>query len=882
MIIAMSVAGAAASGEQVTVAAPRDWSQPLVVVTACWLLGLALGQAWNHGDAWLVATAPPLLMVLVMALRRRWRGVRCWSLVALVPLAAAYLNVRLHHVPDHHIRLYADQRSQLVQVTGTVASVPVFTTSERGAFAAYSFTPPRTLFVMDAQSLTLERQQKPVRGRMLVKIEQVDRSLARGDRIQATGWLSSIDGPSNPGEFDYRAYLARDDIHARLTLPTPANYRALPGHSRAWWQYLRGMFAEQARRSLQLGMDLGDQRFAMLELVLLGSGRAQLGDLDEAFRRTGLTHLLSISGAHLAILMGMVWLVARVTVGDPPRAGLMAMAILLLYLMAVPMQVPVVRSGIMAGVFGVGFITGRRLRGLPTLALACLLALLWRPGDLVDPGFQLSFGAVAGLLTFSRPVSQWLWPTPLLMTEPTGLQRLARWAVDAVAANIVASAIVGPLVAQHFGMVTPMAIVLSFVALPVVTVTLGLGYLKILVGVVLPSAGLLLAGPLTWTGQVMAGLVTHASQWPGSTVVLDQAPGWAWTLGGTALVVAVFAGWFANRRATLAAAVALCATWLAVGSSARSLRDAVGHGERQPAAVLNVFSVGNGSCLLLRLDPGAQARQPTATPFTLMFDCGSQEYLDVGSRSIAPALRTLGVTRVDVLVVSHADIDHFGGSLDLIDALPVGEVWMSPQMLNEARADLERARQKHTRPPAHSALVEGLTRRGVEIRTVSQGLSRRLPGGAQLDVLWPAPTYQPRVHNDQSVVLSVRVAGRRILFNGDIQKQAIPDLLAGGIDLSADVVELPHHGSFVESSPRWLEAVRPRLVLQSSGWQRLESDPWPEHLQRLNIARFITATQGMGQLTFEADGAVKVTAWDGDDPPDLPPLQDTDASHRTQ
>jgi len=224
-------------------------------------------------------------------------------------------------------------------------------------------------------------------------------------------------------------------------------------------------------------------------------------------------------------------------------------------------------------------------------------------------------------------------------------------------------------------------------------------------------------------------------------------------------------------------------------------------------------------------------------------------YLDVGITSITPALRTLGVFKIDTLVISHANLDHYGGSLDVIDSVPVGRVIVSPQLIAKARSS--------TSPPPLSFLLASLAERQVPIE-VADNSFRETHAGAAIRMLWPPRDLVGASTNDSSLVLSVHAAGMRLLFNGDIQDRAIDALLDSGIDLHADVSDLPHHGGFVDASARWFERVAPEIVLQSSSVRRLRADRWQRHLDASAISRFTTARSGMIELDFNSDGTISV------------------------
>jgi competence protein ComEC len=832
----------------------------MFAIAAALMVGIILGGQVGWLWLWLGLSVVPLSMVVWMLRRgdergnrgdRGNRGVRAWGVICLVTLSAAWLIVRAGYTHGQDLSAYIGESSQLARVAGEVIEPPVTGSSKRGAFSGFNYESPSTQLVLRASKIEADGQWVDARGDVLVRIDQADHRPQAGQHIEAVGWLSAVAGPRNVGEFNYRDYLAERGIIGRLTLRSRDNWKLLddsgPGIG-AYQRALRQTCADHALRSLRIGMKDDTPTLGLLETMLLGRKDNSSSEVRVAFRQVGLAHLLSISGAHLGILLGLVWLVARWFVPHPPRAALIVLVILGLYLMAVPLRVPIVRSAIMAGVFCAAYATGRQVRPFQVLAFAATVVLLWRPMDLLTPGFQLSFAAVGGLILFVQPVSDWLWPRPEVLPGHLGVGWvIGRWCVDYLSVSLVAFSMVAPLVAYHFQMVNPLAVLLSVMALPVITAVLGVGYFKILIGLLLPSVGLILSGPLDWLGDTLRGLVDHAGDWPGASILLAWRPSVGWAFGMSALVLAVLSGAFAQRRRALVTAVLVMAVWTGltqVGSAESWLGPKQ---DDEPAALLTMFAVGDGSCFLLQL-PG----------HTIMFDCGSQQYFDIAQASILPALKQMGVTRIDTLILSHADMDHYGGSLDLADHITVGRVFAPPQLLADAEAN----------PGSGTAfLVEGLTKRGLTPRAMTRGWSQTFggtggtgeTGGAELIALWPPADFAPRRTNDTSILLAIETAGRRILLNGDIANEAMTNLMQLE-DLTADITDLPHHGSIVDASPAWLQAVSPSIALQSSGRTRLYLDGWPAILEGLDVTRLVTARDGMVQVRLDAEGGISTWA----------------------
>ena len=347
-----------------------------------------------------------MLFVWIRALRHPWLfDIAIYT--AVFAFSGVWLLTHTAHVSVDSVARFVTQTPQLAKVQGVVASPVVVTAAQHGDFAAFTHEPPVTFARLAVDHIWLDGGWQQASGMLLMKIDQVDDRLRHDDRIEATGWLAGFGPPRNPGEWDYASRMIEQGIEGRLVLRQRGNWTLLsPGE--AWAvTAVRQRMAARAAEALNLGMGRYDEARSLLNLLLLGQrvGDSATGNLHTRFREVGLAHILAISGAHLAILLGLVWLAARLFVSHPPYVALVVLVVLLIYLMMVPLRTPIVRAAIMAGVFCVGYGSGRRIRGMELLAIAALLVLLWRPADLFNPGFQLSFIVVAALVLFANRVA---------------------------------------------------------------------------------------------------------------------------------------------------------------------------------------------------------------------------------------------------------------------------------------------------------------------------------------------------------------------------------------------------------------------------------------------------------------------------------------------
>lgn len=620
-----------------------------------------------------------------------------------------------------------------------------------------------------------EVQHAPARGETLVRLAggrtplvlrvPGRRELLPGDRVAAVAHLARPVAP---------------DLEPTLHVPH-GGLRAEPGPPslRRLWAWLHHGLT---RHLLQLVPgDCG----VLLATLALGRQTQAPAELAASHRATGLSHLLAVSGAHAAMLGLLLGLPQRPRqrIGRHPLHLGMALCVLCAYAAITGGEPPVLRSAVAACLAGAATF-GRRRLGLGTaLAAPALLTLLAAPEALATPSFWLSYTAVFGLM-LSRPVGsgwtgQWLW-SPL-------------------AASAWATLITAPLTLFWFGQLAPWTVVLTPLLAPLVALLL----LGSLLGATLAWLAPTLAQPFGWLLPTLAELYVGGVQWadrlPGTPIHAPAAPP-AWLLA-----VALVCGVAALERWRHRGGVAACASLLALPYFLPF--------DPRAAAHLTLFAVGHGQAGLYRSGEGHQ----------VAIDCGSLHQPARATRLLVQALRH---RRLDLLVVTHGDLDHHNGVPALLAQVPI------------ARAIL----------PAHldgSALHAELLAAGTGITWLQPG-QRATPVPGLLVVAPPLPVALGR--NDHSLWLLVERRGTRALLCGDAQELGIAAALAAGIAAPADVLVLPHHGRFAPNVPQLLAAVRPRACFASA--PSADGDTTSGRTARRTGAQ-LWATGQHGDLTLE-------------------------------
>ena len=622
-----------------------------------------------------------------------------------------------------------------------------------------------------------------------------------GERWSFTVRLKRPRGFANPHAFDFEPWaLARGIRATGYVRVKPAPVR-LAEHEPGWPQSLhrlRGGIREAMRERL------GEARFAGV-LVALAVGDQDAIDADDwrVFWRTGVGHLVSISGLHVTLFASLAFALVRLAwVRVPPlalriparKAGAVAGVLAALaYCLVSGYQVPAQRTVLMLAVAALALLAGRHGSASRVLAIAVVAVLLVDPWAVLLPGFWLSFGAVGAIFH--------------ALALRTGAPETL---VPAIVTQAAVTLALAPMLVALFGELSLVSPLANAFAIPVVS----------LVVVPLTLAGALAGLPgLLEVAHALMELtmvpLEFLAAWPGAVVESAAAP-----LGLVALALAGALAVLAPRGVPLRAAGVALALPLALYTAP---------GPAPGAAWIDVLDVGQGLAAVVR-----------TTSHALVYDTGPawSDESDSGARIVVPFLRGEGVRSLDGVMVTHADDDHAGGAVSIAKA-------RSPAWL---LSTLGPADGRHAAFPDSRRCVAGLAWDW---------------DGVRFEVLHPderALADARRRENDRSCVIRVATGGAAALLAADIEKLAESEIVArAGGRLRSQVLLVPHHGSRTSSTPSFLDAVDPQVAIVSAGWRNRFRHPSPAVLQRY-------AQRGIRVLRTDLDGAVRVELPSGSDP----------------
>jgi len=695
--------------------------------------------------------------------------------------------------------LPVELEGQDVVVEGLVASLP----EQKGR---------RLRFVFAPDSLRWQDEAQAVPGKLLLswyprKGHKIP-ALRVGERWRLQLRLKRPHGFSNPGGFDYEAWLFQQGIRAKGYVryskkgakPTDAlrvNQRLAPAGSAYW--------IDQVRESLRTNIlaSLKDHPLRGIVLALAIGDRQFISPAQwRVLRRTGTNHLVAISGLHVGLVAGFAFFLLRrlwrlsaraVTRWPANKAGALgALLAAMVYAALAGFSVPTQRALIMVAVVMLAVIVQRQTRPSSLLALALLLVLIIDPLAVMAAGFWLSFGAVTVILygmsgRLAMKSLWWQWGR-------------VQWLV---AVGLFPALL---LLFQQASLVAPLANLLAVPWVSLVTVPLtllgsiALGFSDTLGDGLLGLSSLSLEGLWWWLDEL--------AQWP-------QA---AWRQ-------------MAPRLWTLPVAVIGIVWLLAPRGVPTRWVGAVG---LLPLLFISptLIPAGQAKFTLLDVGQGLSAVVQTRN-HVLVFDAGPRfsSGFNTGEAVVAPYLRSRGLRQIDTLLVSHGDNDHIGGVAGLRADMPV------QRLLSSVPQDIDGAE------PCQAGQYWQWD--GVAFAMLNPG--EETPAGG-------------RSNNNRSCVLHVQAGSQSVLLSGDIEKAAEGELVkVFGQRLASDVLVVPHHGSRTSSSPVFLTAVAPKLALFPVGYRNRYGFPKPQIIQRYvarGVRLFDTAHNGAIELPLGGAGGL--------------------------
>lgn len=616
----------------------------------------------------------------------------------------------------------------------------------------------------------------------------------QGDHIRFKSRLRSPRNFGNDREFDSERYARSRGIDLAGTIGSYLRWVTMEpatGRFRTFLNRVRAQAIDRAEIFLQ------SDHLAIFKSLVLGERMVSSSPVREAFRSAGVLHLLVVSGFHVS-MMALVFAflssfllrtrarwVSRFSVWRVKAWGGALGAIFFCLLTDLP--IPTLRALIAVLLVLLAVLFERPKDGLAVWVFAALGILIYQPLFLFDLSAQLSFSALLGiLLALERfPPSKYS-------------STFSRWLIGSITVSFGATLATLPILLFYFSRMTLWSILGNLLFVPTIGV----------IGIPLGFSSAFLGGPFAPLGNFLFSCLDQFLDYVLPIVQLfNNLPGSdLWVARPHWFSLVAYAGFLLMlRREKPWRTFAIYLAFFSLVPSATALI-----WPHTTASRIHFLHVGEGDAMLVASKEGR----------SILIDTGSggSHSFDAGERIILPWLRLHGKRGLDILAITHGDLDHIGGARSILEEIEVGELWLP--------------REKNV---FVQELCDEAERRHIPWRSVDSETEPIVWGDMTLTVLHPPASKDLpyRKSNNRSLVLRVEENGFRALLTGDIEASAEHDLVRRGVDLRADLLKVPHHGSRTSTTSAFLSRIHPKDAVITSGWKNRFGHPADSVVKRL-------------------------------------------------
>ncbi len=804
------------------------------------VLGIAAGRyAHLPIGLWMMLSLGSVAIALVGLFRQEFYVLTMIAIATAVFFtSSAWSSLAFYNVRYNHVVLFSSNGSVLAELRGRVVSNPRLWRSR-----TVYYQPAKTRFLLQAEAIRrIDGTWIDTTGLVSVRVDEPVFDLSSADRVELVGTLRRYRSPGNPGQYDWSLAQRYKGILVKFRVPGADGVKVI-SHRRSG--ILSGL-VNRARGIVRqhLVSIVGEEESPLLEALVLGERSPTLQGLNRTMVEAGVAHFLSISGLHLGIFLGFVYMLCRIVMFRPSRAGTVVLVVLVGYVLLARSRPPLLRAAVMAGAIAIGLISARSVSTINLLAAAAIVLLIIDPLSLFEVGFQMSFAIVFGIILLHTPIKRllfgrWLKRRGLMVF---GSQRQVRrwiyrrgasWAIDLVIVAIAAYLAALPLVAYYFGIFSPYAPILSVLLLPMVAAVLIPAYLSSAMAFLTPNLAAIIGSMSAAPAKALEGTISLLKRLPGLSIDLYALPAWWVLLAYLTMGLWVMASRYYYRfdrrgvvwRRLLGVSISSSVVLVAATVINQIPCRPDGAGE------IHVLDVSHGNMLLLQCPDGR----------TYLFDAGTLAPVDPYRQVLRPFLRAEHLPNPAAVFISHANVDHYNGVIGMLQRHRPRKIYIN-----------EFFGKRDTDSPMVKRLMQQIENLHVKVVRLRMGDRLTLADGVLVEVLWPGGSCEGLSVNNSSLVLRVHVGKHAVVIPGDIAEPAeayLSNLPAGRIH--ADVLILPHHGSFTKTLGDFIEAVDPQIVIQSSSFRPDK----PELLGAIShCRRYATYRTGWINLRFTPQG----------------------------
>ncbi len=730
-------------------------------------LDLSLIHLWILSAVFMAAVI--IMAVVIIAYKKRWLSFGS-VLLALSLLSVGFLRREAAMSPPHG---FGEVIYQQVAVHGTVVE------SKKERSGGSSLTIEGTAVCASDPSAAMS-------GKIFIRSWEEIFPQKYGEVVELEGKLTRPRPPRNPGQFNYREYLARRGIFATMTVKNVSDVQAVGiggDPFLRWTKRLRGKIETVIDETMPA------ESASVLRGILLGDRAALPVRLYDIFLRTSTSHFLAVSGLHIGIIAGWAfllfnWLRRLVKLKSKAIVYILVIPLVIIYASMVGFRTSVARASVLVILAVAAAIIDRDTDIFNLLAVAAMGILIYRPCAIWDAGFQLSFGAVASIAYLMPYWERWL----SRIERDTWYRRWLYRILQSVAVSLSAQIGAMPIIAHTFGTASVVGVLVNPMIIPIVALIVPIGFVQSLIGLAYFPVAVILGHANHVLISMLIRIASYFAGFHFSSVPVRGFSFWHIIVFSAVIVFIANLSILLRQKRRLiiasAAVVTICIWAAALSYDGHVLK-------------VTYLNVGQGDSMFVELPNGRN----------ILIDGGSYSHrFDTGERVIAPFLEHKGVSKLNLIVSTHPHNDHAGGLTYTVDNFDVEEVLTGSYGLTT---------------PTFNELLVRLNRKDIKYADAQVGTILR-DGRIHVEVLGPripdiSGDENTRMNNN-SVVLKVSYKGVSFLFTGAIEGKSEYLFVNSARDVNAVVLKVPHQGSKTSSSWDFLRAVQPTIGVVSVGW----------------------------------------------------------------
>lgn len=781
-------------------------SNIIIYITAAFTVGIWCANYFAEILPFLYISGLSIVMILIWQIHRQQQ--MTW-LIALLFFIIGML--RFIHEDSLSITDISHYTGEKITVYGTIAEIPQVTNLIQEK--------RNVTYILSIQETQDEKGKKETAtGRLYVSVRQSNKEpiYRQEDEIKVNGEMIALHGYNNPGQYDSVAAARLHGIRGRMSVQEKEISLVRRGHS-FWKQTMeewRGKIIDTIQKSMP------ESHKAILVGMLFGGYNGIPREVVADFATTGIVHILSVSGSHIALVAGVIstlgkGLFRRYEFVDKV-VPLFAAFFITLYAIFCGLTPPVLRSLIM-GLIGLGAIClNREKDATVALGLTVLGMLIYQPALIYDLSFQLSFASTAGLVLLNAKTVKMLAFIPLWLARP-------------LAVTIAAQVGVLPFIAWYFNSFSLSSFIANLIIVPIIEGIVIVGLFGAFSGMVFGIVGNI----SMVICSLMISLVLQLNEW---LAAMPAAKLYIPSIGmiGSILYYVLLLWVYGYQPPRMLSFTAVIKKWPQKSAAVVLLfiLCIIVYSVYPRPLSVHFIDVGQGDAALIVTPHGRGILVDTGGTM------GENTDFDIGYRVVLPYLRHYGVVDLDYLFLTHGHQDHAGGAAGIASQIPIKNIILSRENYTQAVANLLQM-APHS---IHIAVYEGqkIELDGVIIKVLhaNTGMNGR------------------QSRNEVSSVMQASYGKFSFLFTGDLPAQGEEEMIRSGRDISSSVLKVGHHGSKTSSTVEFLQAVAPDYAVISVGANNSFGHPHVETIQRLLAQHSkIYRTDQQGAIVFQTDGS---------------------------